>query len=296
MVGAAIKEIHEIPPRAMSEGAQPVPPRLIKANLRRLIGGHVRAGRLGHFLDFDVVVIPPGRHVTEFPTADAAFHPYEMDLDWEDDGRALEIRLVPWVIFKISANGPLAKKLAAEVGGFWRAGVEQIWEIRAWNRTVALHAPGEGVRVYAADAPFPACPVLPDLTGTVDDLFSGGEDEEALPQGPGETLESWRISQQWEQLGERRLEKSAPVEFLPAPPLPDDAADPYREGTGHGGFRGIGETFFGNWTGWLLAGTVALILLTTMIYLILETLSSSRTGPESATDPAGTALSAAART
>jgi hypothetical protein len=261
----------------MSEGAIQVPPRLIKANLRRLVGGHIRAENLGHYLDFDVVVIPPGRHVTEFPTADAAFHPYKKkEAGWEDDGGALEIRLVPWVIFKISANEPLSKKLAAELGSFWRAGVEQIWEIRAWNQTIALHVPGASARVFSADSRFPACPVLPGLVGKVSDLFVGVEDEEILPQGTGADAESWRISQEWERKGDRRHGKSAYTEFAASPAGSREAFDPYKREERAQGFRGVAEVVLGGWAGRLLLGAVALVILTTTIYLVLETHSSSR--------------------
>ncbi len=280
----------------MSDGAAQVPPRLIKTNLRRLVGGYIRAENLGHYLDFDVVVIPPGRHVTEFPTADAAFHPYkDRNVDGEDDGGALEIRLVPWIIFKISANEPLSKKLAAEVGSFWRAGVEQIWEIRSWNRSVALHVPGGSIRVFSENSPLPSCPVLVGLRAKTADLFVGSEEEEVLPKSAGPDPESWRISQEWERKDGRRHGKTAYTEFSASAVGAHEVFDPYKRTEQAKGFRGVAELVLGSWPGRILLGAVALVLLTTTIYLVLETHSSSREKRSIQVEAPGTVLTPEAR-
>ncbi len=263
-----------------------MPPRLLKSNLRRLVGGHVRARKLGHYLDFDVVVIPPGRHVTEFPTADAAFHPYKEESDRGEGEAALEIRLVPWIIFKISANEPLSKKLAAEIGSFWRAGVEQIWEIRSWNRTIALHIPGGNTRVFPETASLPPCPVLPGLSGKVADLFAGVENEEALPKGTAAGDESWRIPQQWERKSGHHQGKTAVREFAASPTQSRDLVDPYLRAKKPDGFRGVAELVLGSWVGRILLGTLALVFLTTVIYLVLETHSrKGEIAPARVVDP-----------
>jgi hypothetical protein len=110
----------------MQGGGTQVSSRVVKHNLRTQLGGFIEGRRLGHYLDFNVVVIPPGKHVTEFPTADAAFHPYNVSENVAENAQ-LEIRIVPWLIAKTSATEKLSRKLDQEIHNFWKAGVEQMF-------------------------------------------------------------------------------------------------------------------------------------------------------------------------
>lgn len=258
------------------EGTQ-VSPNAVKQNLHTLLGGFISEHRLGQYLDFNVVVIPTGKHVKEFPTADAAFHPYEHGEEGSD--AQLQIRIVPWLIVKLSANEMLSRKLHNESHNFWKAGVEQMWEICLWSRIVIVHHAKGKIYDVKENEELGNCPVLPGFSIPAFSIFEPVSGDSLLPSRT--TEHSWRIDQSL-RTGDRRLTKYQTPEFVLASPEQLQAAASAGEDLDTprpSASRYIFDLIFHSWPGrigLLLAGSIV----ATMIILMIKESNSERMAPK----------------
>ena len=260
------------------EGMQ-VSPHLVKENLRTLLGGFISKHRLGQYLDFNVVVIPTGKHVTEFPTADAAFHPFQQKDDKSSDAQ-LEIRIVPWLIVKMSANESLSRKLHKESHNFWKAGVEEMWEICMWNRLILVHTAEGKIREIKGDSRIMNDEVLPGFAGTPDEIFHRGAESSLIPEAHKE--DSWLIDQSL-RTGERKLKKAKTPDFVMASPEQLQAATALQDQENAipsgGSARVMFDMIVHSWPGRLLL-ILLVSILGTMIVLMIAESSGDKTAPE----------------
>ncbi|MEM0895325.1 MAG: hypothetical protein AAGJ79_00460 [Verrucomicrobiota bacterium] len=261
----------------MPEGVTQFSPRILKQNLRNTLGDFIVRKRLGQYLDFNVVVIPTGRHVTKFPTADAAFHPFESE-EGEGSDEALEIRVVPWLIVKVTANEAQSGSLDDELQLFWLAGVQEVWELAAYAREVKRHRPRETPESFVGTDLVPQTEVLPDFYLYVKQLFHGIDDDQAvLPAAEGPVGEGWSMPLVSEPTQPRKLQRRGSKVFLPAPDT--DARDVYRDADDEAVRKaqepvGLGKVMSMLFSSWLVRVAVALIaglVIGTIIQLVSNT-------------------------
>ncbi len=253
-------------------------PRILKDNLRETLGAFVVENRLGQYLDFNVVVIPTGKHVTKFPTADAAFHPYEGESGEGKTDEALEIRVVPWLIAKITSSPAQSEGLADELRMFWMAGVEEVWELAAYADELRVHAPKREKKVLGPTDLLPETGVLPGFYLYVKQLFHGIDDEQTvLPEAEDAPQEGWDRPVVTAEGDRVRLKRRGSKIFVPAPDT--DARDVYRDATEDQekktkqpvGFGSILTAMFSSWPIKITVALVAGLIIGTIIQLASDT-------------------------
>ncbi|MEM9480210.1 MAG: Uma2 family endonuclease [Verrucomicrobiota bacterium] len=261
----------------MPEGVTQFSPRVLKENLRNTLGDFIVEKRLGQYLDFNVVVIPTGKHVTKFPTADAAFHPYESE-EGVEAGEALEIRVVPWLIVKVTSTQTQSESLDDELQLFWMAGVQEVWELAAHDREVKRHRPRGKPETFVGTDLVPQTEVLPDFFLYVKQLFHGIDDEHTvLPEAEGPVGEGWSMPLVSEATQPKKLQRRGSKVFVPAPDT--DARDVYRDADDEAMKKarepvGLGKVFTALFSSWFVRIAVALIaglVIGTIIQLVSNT-------------------------